>query len=194
MIEKVEKYYSTLLTSSQVEKLSFHNLEHTQEVVQSVKYIAAAMDINLADTNLLVVAAWFHDTGFSKTYKGHEEAGMELAKNFLVEIGLDNTSIKRVCDYIYATKMPQVATTKLAEILCDADIFHTSNLNFYYRKLLLRREWEVFCDISMSDKEWHELNLDFLQNFHFRSSYGKKFLESGKQENVQRVKQILKYY
>ena len=194
MIEKVEEYCRTILTSPQIEKLSFHNFEHTQEVVQNVKYITAAMDINLEDTNLLIVAAWFHDTGFSKAYKGHEEVSMELATNFLVKLGFDTSDIQRVCSYISATKMPQTPTTKLAEILCDADIFHISNLHFYYRKLLLRREWEVFCDIQMTDKEWHTFNLEFLENFHFRTTYGIQFLESGKQENVERVKQILKFY
>ncbi|HBC03283.1 MAG TPA: hypothetical protein DC015_03575 [Aequorivita sp.] len=194
MIEQVEKYCTKLLSSSEIEKLPFHNLTHTQEVVQNVKYLCAAMDVNIADTKLLIIAAWFHDTGFIKTYKGHEEVSKAFAKEFLTKIEMDNQSIHLICDFIEATKIPQHPTTKLAGILCDADIFHTSNLNFYYRKLLLRREWELFCDITKTDKEWHELNLEFLMNLHFKTSYGKNVLEQGKQENIEKVEQILDSY
>jgi uncharacterized protein len=194
MITKIEKYCTELLLTSKCKELPFHNLQHTQEVVQNVKHITAAMNVDAKDTELLVGAAWFHDTGFSKIYQNHEDESKRIAEKFLSELGVDTVSIKKICNYIEATKMPQSPTSELAEILCDADIFHISNLHFYYRKLLLRREWEVFCDMRVSDKEWHELNLNFLEDFHFRSTYGKNFLEIGKQENVERVKNILLYY
>tara|TARA_R110002049_G_scaffold126511_2_gene282703 strand:+ start:960 stop:1559 length:600 start_codon:yes stop_codon:yes gene_type:complete len=194
MIKQVEKYCTNLLSSTEVDKLPFHNLLHTREVVQNVKYLCAAMDIGNRDTDLLIVAAWFHDTGFIETYIGHEEVSKALSKEFLTKIEMDNQSIQQICDFIEATKIPQHPTTELAEILCDADILHTSNLNFYYRKLLLRREWELFCDITKTDKEWHELNLEFLKNLHFKTSYGKNILEQGKQENIEKVERILRYY
>jgi hypothetical protein len=90
--------------------------------------------------------------------------------------------------------MPQNPTTILARVLCDADIFHISTPHFYYRKLLLRREWEIYCDKRATDKEWHLLNLDFLTNLHFKTEYGKNILELGKQENIEKVQRILKYY
>ena len=194
MIEQVEKYCISLLSSTEVAKLPFHNLTHTREVVQNVKYLCAAMDVNIRDTDLLIAAAWFHDTGFIKTYQGHEEVSMALATEFLTNIEVDKGTIQMICECIDATKIPQHPKTKLAEILCDADIFPTSNLNFYYRKLLLRREWELFCDITKSDKEWHQLNLKFLKDINFKTSYGKNVLEAGKQENIEKVEQILRYY
>jgi predicted metal-dependent HD superfamily phosphohydrolase len=194
MIEHIEKYCVELLSSPEIERFSYHNLDHTLEVVQNVKYITAAMDINPRDTELLVIAAWFHDTGFIQKYKGHEEVSKQIAKNFLEDLNVDQTTIEEICDCIEATKMPPSPATVLAEILCDADIFHISNLHFFYKKILLRKEWEVFCDMSVTDKEWHLLNIDFLEKCSFRSTYGKNFLEIGKQENVERVKKILAYY
>lgn len=194
MVAQVKEYCTSILSTPQVTKLSFHNLEHTQEVVHNVSSIATAMGCSFRDIELLTIAGWFHDTGFFKTYQNHEEVSQELATQFLTDIAVDKDLIHQICSCIEATRMPQHPTTTLAEILCDADIFHISNLHFYYRKLLLRREWEVFCNFKMSDKDWHLLNLDFLENFHFRSNYGKEFLEKGKQENIERVKRILEYY
>ena len=152
------------------------------------------MDISEQDTEVLIIAAWFHDTGFSVTYKGHEDESKRIATAYLKLQKANQDIIDKVCNCIDATKMPQCPTTKLAEILCDADIFHISNEHFFYRKLLLRREWEVFCNNKVTDLEWHKLNLDFLQKHHFRTFYGKKILEQGKHENMSKVKRILKYH
>jgi len=194
MIEKTEKYCTDLLTTSKCKELPFHNLQHTKEVVQNVKYLCAAMDINDKDTEVLIIAAWFHDTGFSVTYKGHEDESKRIVTAYLKEQNTNQDFIDKVCNCIDATKMPQCPTTPLAEVLCDADIFHISNSHFFYRKLLLRREWEVFCDNQVSDLEWHQLNLEFLKKHHFRSIYGKEILSKGKQENIEKVEQILRYY
>jgi len=194
MIKNVAAYCTDLLTSSKCATLPFHNLQHTKEVVQNVKYLCAAMDVNEEVTGILVIAAWFHDTGFSVTYKGHEDESKVIASRFLKEQEMGTGFIDKVCNCIDATKMPQCPTTEIAEILCDADIFHISNSHFFYRKLLLRREWEVFCDSKVTDLEWHKLNLEFLKKHHFRTVYGKDILEQGKQENIEKVVQILRYY
>ena len=194
MLGKVEKYCTELLSRPEIEKLPFHNLEHTKEVVQNVKYLCAAMDINPEETQTLVTAAWFHDTGFTESYNGHEEVSKRIAAQFLTQLGMKQEFMDTVSNAIEATKMPQTPTSTLAEILCDADIFHISNSHFFYRKLLLRKEWELFCDKKSSDCEWHKLNLEFLRNHHFRSTYGKDVLTMGKEENLHKVETILRYF
>lgn len=194
MIKKIAQYCTDLLKGSKCNELPFHNLDHTKEVVQNVNYLCAAMEVDIEQTNLLVVAAWFHDTGFSICYKGHEESSQKIATNFLTKEGFSKKDIANICNCIVATKMPQNPTTVLAEILCDADIFHISNSHFFYRKLLLRREWEIFCDNKVTDLEWHQLNLEFLKKHHFSTFYGKDVLETGKQENIVKVERILQYY
>ncbi|MCG1035752.1 HD domain-containing protein [Polaribacter sargassicola] len=169
-------------------------MQHTIEVVQNVKYLCVAMNINQQETDMLIIAAWFHDTGFSVTYKGHEEESKLIATAFLKTQEFNIDFIDKICNCIDATKMPQCPTSKLAEILCDADVFHISNSHFFYRKLLLRKEWELFCDYKVSDLEWHKLNLDFLKKHHFRTTYGKDTLTSGKQENILKVERILNFY
>lgn len=194
IINNVAEYCTDLLSNSSCNKLPFHNLQHTIEVVQNVKYLCVAMNINQQETDMLIIAAWFHDTGFSVTYKGHEEESKLIATAFLKNQEVNIDFIDKICNCIDATKMPQCPASKLAQILCDADVFHISNSHFFYRKLLLRREWELFCDNKVSDLEWHKLNLDFLKKHHFKTTYGKKTLTTGKQENILKVEIILEYY
>ena len=194
IIKNVAQYCTNLLTDLKCKELPFHNLQHTIEVVQNVKYLCAAMNINEQETDLLIIAAWFHDTGFSVIYKGHEEESKSIATAFLNTQEVTVDFIDKICICIDATKMPQCPTTKLAEILSDADVLHISNPHYFYRKLLLRKEWELFCDHKVSDLEWHKLNLEFLKKHHFRTVFGKDTLTKGKQENIIKVERILEYY
>jgi len=194
IIARVENYCKDILTNSDCRKLPFHNLRHTQEVVSNVKLLSRELQLSASARELLEIAAWFHDTGFFETYKGHEEKSIAIAINFLNSEGLNVDSIDLISSCIKATKMPQQPDNEYAEVLCDADIFHISTPNFFYRKLLLRREWETFCDLHLSDLEWHNLNLEFLKEHHFKTSYGQKILEAGKMENLKKVQQIIEYY
>ena len=90
--------------------------------------------------------------------------------------------------------MPQNPTNSLAKILCDADILHISTPHFFYRKLLLRLEWEMFCNLKTTNKEWYLLNLKFLEEHIFKTEYGTNYMEAGKLENINRLKQVLKFY
>lgn len=194
MINNIAAYCTNLLTTTKCKELPFHNLQHTKEVVQNVKYLCAAMDINEEHTAILIVAAWFHDTGFSKTYKGHEDESKTIASKFLKQNKVDAGFINKVKECIDATKMPQNPSTKLAKILCDADLFHSSNPHFFYRTLLLRLEWEMYCNLKTTDNEWHLLNLKFLEQQNYKTEYGINYMETGKFENINKLKQVLEFY
>ncbi len=79
-----------------------------------------------------------------------------------------------------------------ADVLCDADLFHLGTTNFFYRNILLRKEWELFCDLKMTDEEWEMLNIKFLENHRFKTAYGKEVLEQGKQDNLIKLKQLIR--
>lgn len=194
MLNLVKNYCEKILTTTKCKELSFHNIEHTREVVENVLLIGKHLDIPEEELEIIKIAAWFHDTGFCETYKGHEEVSIRLAKDFLVKENYANEKIEKVVTYILATKMPQNPLNKYAEVLSDADIFHVSTCSFFYRKLLLRREWEMQLSKFSSDKEWHLLNLEFLQKHQFFTSYGKDVLMKGQLENEEKVRNLIKLY
>ncbi len=192
-LKEVKSYCQQLLLQQSCRRLPFHNLEHTQEVVKNVKILSQELRIGGEKTLLLQIAAWFHDTGFAKTYKNHEEGSKEFAFAFLTKERLDAKYIDLILSCIESTKMHQEPKDMYQEILCDADIFHISTPHFFYRKLLLRKEWEIFCNLKVTDLEWHQLNLEFLQKKFILTpveKYGKK----GGGENIARVQQILAHF
>ena len=186
------KHCSSLLQNGTCRNLPFHNLAHTLEVIDKVSLISNAMGIQQKETDFIVIAACFHDIGYSETFKDHEEASKRLATQYLAKANYTKAEIDKVCSYIEATKMPQNPQDIYAEVICDADLFHLGTADFWYRNLLLRKEWELFYDIKMSDKEWQLRNVKFLEEHQFKSTYGKEVLEKGKQENLDKLKQLIR--
>lgn len=191
-IKSITKYCSDILRNDKCKNLPFHNFAHTQEVVDNVLLISDAIGMNSKEAEFIAIAACFHDTGFSETYHGHEEVSKRLASQYLSKANCKKSETDRVLSCIDATKMPQNPRDIYAEVLCDADLFHLSTTNFLYRNLLLRKEWELFCDLSHTDAEWQLLNLKFLEGHQFKTSYGMEVLEKGKQENLNKLKQLIR--
>ena len=54
-------------------KLTYHSLAHTMDVVDQSERIAKEEGVTGNDLWLLKVAALYHDIGFLKTYRKHEE-------------------------------------------------------------------------------------------------------------------------
>ncbi len=194
MVEQAEKFCTDILTNSRCKELPFHNYNHTVQVVNNVLKIGKGLSIKSAELEPVIIAAWFHDTGFCDAYDGHEPISISLAKEFLSKTGYPIDKIAVVTSCIEATKMTQNPANKYAEILCDADVLHIADNNFFYRKLLLRREWELVLDKYYSDKEWHELNYEFLKSHTFFTSYVRDSCAKGKLTNERKVNDILAFY
>lgn len=166
-------------------ELVFHNLEHTEDVVEASSIMADHHQLEEADRTVLLLAAWFHDTGYSKgEAAGHEAESIRIATEFLMAHSADPTLIQRVSSCIEATRMPQSPVSVVEKILCDADLFHLSTPDFSARSQLLRKEQEALLGIKIGQKEWRKNNISFLEHHHYFTEYGKQELEPRKLENM----------
>ncbi|MES1225944.1 MAG: HD domain-containing protein, partial [Bacteroidota bacterium] len=88
--------------------ISYHNLQHTQDVVAACEKMADYYKLNDEDRTTLLTAAWFHDTGFSAgKAEGHEDESIRLVTQFLANHHEASDFIEKVKSAIGATKMPQ---------------------------------------------------------------------------------------
>lgn len=193
VVSLVKQHCIELISSLPCTKYPYHNLQHTKEVVKGIELISKEMSLHEDETILVKIAGWFHDSGFAQTYSGHEEASMKIAHQFLSSVGMDTTQIEIVLSCIEATKMPQKPKNELDAIICDADVMHLTSDDFFYKNLLLRCEWEQICKEKYTDKEWYELNLKFLTDHQFKSSYGKEILQPKLNRNIERMKTLVSY-
>ena len=89
MLQRVEKFCTKLLSESECSSLPFHNLVHTQEVVNHIKLISNELGLKIEETEPILIAACFHDTGHSEAYQGHEDVSKRLAKAFWKKVERD---------------------------------------------------------------------------------------------------------
>lgn len=163
----------------------FHNLDHTEDVVEACATMADHYKLNEEDRFVLMLAAWFHDTGYVQGHAaGHEDESIRIATAFLLERGVSESLIQRVVSCIHATRMPQSPVTLVEKILCDADLFHLATPDFKARNQLLKQEQEMVLGQKISKKEWRKNNIEFLGNHKYFTDYGSSELEPGKQANL----------
>lgn len=158
----------------------YHNYKHTSEVVDAVKKIANKSDLSDEDLEIVSIAGWFHDSGFTKQYENHEDASIEIAKNFLKENNYPEEKIEKVVNCINATRFPQDPKNILEEIICDADLFHLGTKDYDDKSDLLRVEWEKTGNKEYSQLDWIKINIDFLLSHKYYTKYAKKNLEENK--------------
>ena len=185
-IDTVQEQVKQIFSENALPENVYHNLSHTTEVVSAVKEIAAAEGVGDDDLEILLIAAWFHDSGYVKTCKGHEEVSVEYVREFLQSIKYPEDKIKEIESLISTTKMPQSPKNHLEEILCDADLHHIGMKGFEEKGDLLRLEYEKRCKEVCTDQEWLEISLKFINQHHFFTSYAKE--KFGIQKNINFIK------
>ncbi|MGB1243250.1 MAG: HD domain-containing protein [Chitinophagales bacterium] len=190
-LQKVARFASKLLKTALPNSLVFHNHQHTWEVVHAAYEIGKNSGLEEDELEILMIAAWFHDIGHTIQYKGHEDASIKIATEYLEKIDYPAEKTRQVLECIEATRMPQNPTNLLQRVMCDADLYHFTLPNYTTKKELLRKEWELVFKKIYSDKAWNEMNLDFLKMHHYCSEYGEEVLSKRKDKNIDRCKEFL---
>jgi predicted metal-dependent HD superfamily phosphohydrolase len=191
-VNQVRDYVSNYYRENSPPENVYHNLIHTSEVVDAVKEIAQAEGINDEDLELILLAAWFHDLGYIKTCNGHEDISMEFARKYLNEKKYPAEKIQKITSIIDATKMPQQPKNKLEEILCDADLCHLGTKNTEQKGDLFRLEMEKRCEKVVTDEEWLEISVDFMNQHRFFTGYAIEKFGVQKNINLIRIEKQLK--
>ncbi|NMH87251.1 Pycsar system effector family protein [Flavivirga algicola] len=166
LIAEAEKYVIQYLNEHLDSKFVYHNLSHTQDVVKKANELAELSNLEETNKSLLLLSAWFHDTGYTKNIDNHEAESVKITSAFLKGHNVPENDIKIISDLILATKMGYEPKNGLEKIIRDADCAHIGSKRFSDITELLRKEWELACDKKLSEEEWLSMNIDFLSNSH----------------------------
>lgn len=189
ILTEAKEYSLTLLLDEGCNKLPFHNLKHTQEVYHKACFIAEHEHLTSDELEILLLASIFHDVGQIDGYSDHEIRSAQIATTFLTGLGYDIQKTSYVASVIKATKMPQNPANLLEKIICDADLYHLGTTEFFTWNSALREEWELLFSKSFSDVDWLKLNLQFLKEHQYHTSYCQQTLHIQKKENIKRLEQ-----
>ena len=139
---EAEKHVSTLLNDELKHHYMYHNLSHTQRVVAAAKEIIEGEKIVEDEANKIILAAWFHDAGYTNSNDNHEEESVTILKSFLKDKKVPEDFTKAVSDLILATKMGVEPQNLSEKIIRDADCAHFKDKDYSEVSELLRNEWE----------------------------------------------------
>jgi HD superfamily phosphodiesterase len=185
LIEQSEDFVSNLLKDKLSNLYSYHNFNHTLTVVNAVKVLSKKEDVGADEKEILLVAAWFHDTGYIEGYENHEEESVKIAAKFLKEHDQSDDFIANVSNLILATVKEYVPKTHLEKIIKDADFAHLVGPEYFTTCELLRIELKNTWNINFSNAEWTKENLNFLLNKHrFYTNYALKKWQPLKEKNL----------
>jgi hypothetical protein len=147
--------------------LTYHCPAHTEDVLQQVERIAAAENITENRVVMLMrIAAIFHDTGFLRTYKGHEEASCRVLLEVIDKSMFDAGELEMMQGMIMATKIPQQPATLPEMIICDADLDYLGRDDFFPISETLKNEFLVY-GIIQNESQWDRLQVSFFESHHY---------------------------
>lgn len=182
-IEKTKEYVAGFIGENFSEKICYHNIDHSIEVVEAAELIGNHCEISDKDLETVIIASWFHDTGYYLGCKEHEIESSKIAQSFLSDENVSQNIINKVINCILSTKVPQLPKSLLEKIICDADLYHLSSDNFLEKSELLLHEFRhQKQDISLDI--WLKQSIEFISNHEYHTSYGKKILAPLANKNI----------
>ena len=188
LYKKTEQHVRGLFNDNKSPELAFHNLGHTESVVESTKEIAQYYNLSENDMLVVYIAAWFHDTGYLFTDSAHhEEKSAELMQEFMKTQVPDESLVEKITECILATRIPRQHDTLLKEIICDADTYHLGTKKFKDNNKKVWQEFNTSGNV-LTEIEWAFKTTDLLNSHQFYTKYCKDLLEKGKQKNMKKIK------
>jgi predicted metal-dependent HD superfamily phosphohydrolase len=192
LVDKASEFVKNLFNNGLPEGCTYHNLNHTAEVVETAAEISDHSGLDKQQKEKILLACWFHDTGVTKSYQNHEEASIGICTEYLRSVKYPEQSITEINDAIMATRIPSNPKNMIEKVVCDADLSHTGKKGFNTKSRLLRQEWENVLDKKFSDNDWIKNNIDFIASVKFYTDYAKQNYEERRLKNLEKLRSKLK--
>jgi predicted metal-dependent HD superfamily phosphohydrolase len=185
LLKSAEAYVRSFFAKNHLSIYVYHDLQHTLDTVEEVKKMAVAEGMDEKDIAPLLLAAWFHDTGYLEQPDGHEEISCQIFSSFLAENNVrDVELVEHVHRIIRSTSMGLTPVSLDEKILCDADLSHLGGYNYWEKSANVRHEIFLTTGKAMSEKEWVDFELKFLVAHQFATPNAIDRLEKRKQKHI----------
>ncbi len=193
--ENVKKYREIaeeILKNNLKSAFVYHTIDHTRSVVNAFEEIGKATNLSDRELELGLIAAWFHDTGYSEKCTMHETESVRIFNKLKSAGDFTEKEAEIVHKLILSTKMPQQPSSVLEEVLCDADLHHLGTDSFYDLSTLLRKEIEEESGIVIGKEKWNRDSYYFIRDHTFFTSYAKEKYSAKKEENTSLLRTKIK--
>ena len=190
-LKVVDEYIRDLFRNELPGGLKYHDANHTlhptRGVVAAANRIAISEKISEQDRELLVAAAYFHDSGYIREYGKNEPIAARMAGRILKLIGYKPDEINKIQKMILATDLAVKPRTHVEKILCDADLDHFGREDFFEMDGKLREGRRIRGLDVTDDAKWYKGTLAIITNHQYYTESQKKLRDKEKQKNIKRL-------
>jgi predicted metal-dependent HD superfamily phosphohydrolase len=187
----VDQYIRDLFRDELPDGIKYHDADHTlhptKGVVAVANNIAIAENISEHDRELLITAAYFHDTGYIREYDKNEPIAARMAGRILKLIGYKPEEIEQIQEMILSTDLEREPKNLVEKILCDADLDNLGREDFFKLDGKLRQGRRARgLDVS-DDAKWYKATLEIIGKHRYYTESQKKLREKEKQKNIKKL-------
>jgi len=187
LVQEAANFVQQLLANKLPEGIRFHTVEHAKYVAGKAVLIGSNSGLSDDELKLVELCAWFHDSGYIFKSENHEAESAKIATGFLSSKGIGETTIAQVKNCILATRIPQQPNDLLARVLCDADMAHLAETDYFERIEKMREEWNHAAEHKISRRKFHKISEKFFQQHDYFTDFAKKELQEKKEQNLQLI-------
>ncbi len=191
-LENFEIWIRKLFATELKPEVCYHNLDHTVSIVKRVGELAHFYNLPERDHADLFLAGWLHDIGYwDGNPVEHEAQGAEMAGEILVRFEIHPARVERIQSAILATKILQEPKDLFEAILCDSDLFHLGNEDWFDQTILLKKEGEKISGKVLELLPFLKLSSEFVSRHKYHTDFAKIHLEPKKQINLSKLEGII---
>jgi len=184
IVAKASEFVAKLFKDRLPDHLPFHTLDHTKTVADTARKIGKGMKLGEEGIEVVELAAWLHDVGYTEMYRGHEEVSVRIATEFLKGENYPDEKLDLIVSCIRATKIPQQPQNLLEQVVADADLAGFGRKSFFEQSEMLHTEWVKALGKTFTDAEWAQQNLELLTAHRYFTPYAQETFSEQKAENI----------
>jgi len=190
LLKKAEKTVEGIAGDHYLPAFLFHNIDRICSVVRSCEKIAGYSVLNEEESFILLISAWFFDTGAVSNNKD-QDASVNYAANFLAEHQLPQAVIDRVTALILAVSSDIAPANPLEEIIRDAVTYYYGKKTYLETFEQERKEKELLDQTIIDRDSWLKQVLVILQRHIYFTIFCRQSLDEGKLKNITELTKML---
>jgi predicted metal-dependent HD superfamily phosphohydrolase len=186
-------------------RLTFHNPQHTVDVLHDSLLLGLADGLPEEHLELLAIAATYHDIGYLERDVANEPIGAAAAREAMSRHGYREEQITAVQSMIMSTQLQlspggnylmQKPQSELAKYLCDADLATLGKENFFVRSLAFYEELSGKKTKDPSELQNEKgrsavaATIKIMSFHHYHTPAGQQVYEGTKNSNLEQLKRF----
>ena len=171
--------------------LVYYGYDRTRELARSSREIGKGCALTDSERRIALLAAWFHGVGRTAGSLANGVESAAIARQFLAAQG-EAAGLADAVEACMRAAEDGVLENAAQEVLHDALLVPTAGKDYLRELRLLRLENERRGGAPLSDVDWTERCIKFVEDHPFRTRYAQLEYNRGRADNMVKLHSLLR--